>query len=156
MATRLPEVDAVIIGMGWTGGIMAKQLSDAGLSVVGLERGGPRQTDPDFSVPMIRDELRYAVRLQMMMNTERDTLTFRHSPDETALPIRRIGSFLPGEGVGGAGVHWNGVTYRWSPTDHAMRSHYLERYGAAHIPEDMPLQDFGVSYAELEPHYDRF
>ncbi len=37
MATKLKEVDVVIVGMGWTGGIMAKELSDAGLTVVGLE-----------------------------------------------------------------------------------------------------------------------
>jgi gluconate 2-dehydrogenase alpha chain len=91
-----------------------------------------------------------------MMNPERDTMTFRHAPGEQALPIRRIGSFLPGEGVGGAGVHWNGVTYRWSPIDHAIRTHYRERYGTRHIPEDMSLQDFGVSYDELEPYYNRF
>ena len=38
MATRKKPVDAVIIGYGWTGAIMAKTLTDAGLSVVALER----------------------------------------------------------------------------------------------------------------------
>ena len=39
MATRLKEVDAVMIGMGWTGSIMARELTKAGLTVIGLERG---------------------------------------------------------------------------------------------------------------------
>ena len=39
MATRLKEVDAVMVGMGWTGSIMARELTKAGLTVVGLERG---------------------------------------------------------------------------------------------------------------------
>ena len=41
----------MIVGLGWTGGILAKELSQAGLKVVALERGEMRQTDPDFSVP---------------------------------------------------------------------------------------------------------
>jgi len=32
-------VDAVIVGLGWTGGILAKELTEAGLQVVALERG---------------------------------------------------------------------------------------------------------------------
>jgi gluconate 2-dehydrogenase alpha chain len=156
VATTLKEVDVVLVGMGWTGGILAKELSDAGLSVVGLERGASRSTDPDFSVPMIRDELRYAVRQELMQNAERDTISFRNNVKQTALPIRRLGSFLPGEGVGGAGVHWNGVTWRWSRIDHAIRTFYEERYGADFVPGDMVLQDWGISYEELEPYYDRF
>jgi Choline dehydrogenase and related flavoproteins len=30
MATKLKEVDAVIVGLGWTGGILAKELAEAG------------------------------------------------------------------------------------------------------------------------------
>ena len=39
MVTKLKEVDAVIVGIGWTGGILAKELAEAGLKVVALERG---------------------------------------------------------------------------------------------------------------------
>ena len=156
MAKKLPEVDVVVVGLGWTGGILAKELSEAGMKVVALERGVQRHTDPDFSVPMIRDELRYAVRHEMMQNTARDTITFRNRPTEPALPMRQLGSFLPGEGVGGAGVHWNGITWRWNEIDHALHSHYQQHYGRSFIPKDMPLQDWGVSYAELEPYYDKF
>ena len=92
MTTRLKEVDVVIVGLGWTGGILAKELSEAGMHVVALERGGMRSTNPDFAIPQIRDELKYAVRNHLMMNTARDTLTFRHSPSEPALPMRQLGS----------------------------------------------------------------
>jgi gluconate 2-dehydrogenase alpha chain len=51
MATRLPEVDVVIVGLGWTGGILAKELGETGLSIVALERGKPRDTNPDFMMP---------------------------------------------------------------------------------------------------------
>ena len=49
-----PKVDAVVVGMGWTGSIMAIELADAGLTVVGLERGENRDTYPDFAYPKTR------------------------------------------------------------------------------------------------------
>ncbi len=156
MARRLPETDVVIVGLGWTGGILAKELAEAGMKVVALERGAMRRPEEDFAVPRIRDELRFGSRHDLMMNTQQDTLTIRNNPDEEALPMRRLGSFLPGEGVGGAGSHWNGVTWRWGDMELQIRSKYTERYGAAFIPEDMNLQDWGVTYAELEPYYDKF
>lgn len=110
MATKLKEVDVVIVGLGWTGGILAKELSAAGLKVVALERGGMRDTAKDYAVPRIRDELRYVHRHDLMMNTAKDTLTIRNNPAQEALPMRRLGSFLPGEGVGGSAVHWSGGT----------------------------------------------
>jgi gluconate 2-dehydrogenase alpha chain len=155
MATKLKEVDVVIVGLGWTGGILAKELSQAGLKVVALERGGERSAD-DYALPNIRDELRYVVRHDLMMNTARDTLTIRNNPSQEALPMRRLGSFLPGEVVGGSGVHWSGHTWRWTDFEFKVRSHHEERYGAKFIPEDMTIQDWGITYAELEPYYDRF
>jgi gluconate 2-dehydrogenase alpha chain len=156
MATKLKDVDVVIIGLGWTGGILAKELSQAGMKVVALERGANRSTNPDFSIPMIRDELKYAVRNSLMQNPARDTLTFRNRQADTALPMRRLGSFLPGEGVGGAGVHWNGINWRWTEIDHAIRSYYEQRHGKSFIPADMPIQDWPVTYQELEPYYEKF
>ncbi len=156
MATKLKEVDVVIVGLGWTGGILSKELAEAGLKVVALERGAPRSTRERYSLPNIRDELRYVVRHDLMMNTARDTLTIRNNPPQEALPMRRLGSFLPGEVVGGSGVHWSGHTWRWTDMEFKIRSKYEERYGKKFIPDDMTIQDWGITYAELEPYYDRF
>src|SRR5207302_4749809 len=103
MATKLKEVDVVIVGLGWTGGILAKELTEAGLKVVALERGASRATENDFAVPNVRDELRYVIRHELMQNAARDTLTIRNNSSQEALPMRRLGSFLPGDGVGGSG-----------------------------------------------------
>ena len=70
--------------------------------------------------------------------------------------MRRLGSFLPGEGVGGSGVHWSGHTWRWTDMEFKVRSMYEERYGKKFIPDDMTIQDWGITYAELEPYYDKF
>src|SRR5882724_1051258 len=155
-AAPLKPVDAVVIGMGWAGSIMASELAAAGLRVVGLERGATRTTHADFVLPQVHDELRYASHHELMQDLARETITFRNRSDQLALPMREYGSFLLGDGLGGAGTHWNGQTFRFLPQDFRARSFYAERYGQEFIPAGMNLQDWGVSYDELEPHYDRF
>ena len=156
MATMLKETDAVVIGVGWTGSILARELTKAGLNVVGLERGNKRMPRENFTIPSVRDDLKYAVRQELFQDAQLETVSLRHSPNETALPIRRWGSFLPGTDLGGAGAHWNGMTWRWLPSDHKLRSHLTERYGKNAIPEEMTIEDLPVSYDELEPYYDKF
>ena len=156
MAITLKETDAVVIGVGWTGSILARELTKAGLNVVGLERGAKRMPRENFTIPSVRDDLKYAVRQELFQDTQLETVSLRHSPAETALPIRRLGSFLPGTDLGGAGAHWNGMTWRWLPSDHKLRSHLTERYGKNAIPAEMTIEDMPVSYDELEPFYDKF
>src|SRR3954463_4385202 len=156
MARKLKQVDAVLVGMGWTGSIMARELTKAGLSVVGLERGAYRSPSEDFALPGIRDELKYRLRFQLMLDNATETVTMRHTSDEAALPMRRWGAFPLGDGVGGAGTHWNGVTWRNIPSEFVLRSHLEQRYGKKAIPADLTIQDWGVTYDELEPYYERF
>jgi gluconate 2-dehydrogenase alpha chain len=156
MTIMLKETDAVVIGVGWTGSILARELTKAGLNVVGLERGAKRMPRTDFTIPSVRDDLKYAVRQELFQDTQMETVSLRHAPADTALPIRRLGSFLPGTDLGGAGVHWNGMTWRLLPSDHKLRSHLTERYGKNAISPEMTIEDFPVSYDELEPYYDKF
>ena len=156
MATKLPHTDVVIIGLGWTGSILAHELTQAGLRVTAIERGPWRDTATDFSVNYIQDELRYAVHHDLFLRPQQETLTFRNNSAQTALPVRTWGSFMPGNGVGGAGVHWNGQHWRFLPTDFTVRSHLTERYGAKFLPPDTTIQDWGVTYEELEPFYQQF
>ena len=148
-----PHVDAVIIGFGWTGAIMAKELTEAGLKVVALERGPSRDTYPEGAYPGSIDELTHNSRHVLFQDMAKSTLTIRHKIDQEAVPYRQLGAFLPGTGVGGAGLHWSGCHWRVLPEELRMRSHYEERYGKGFIPEDMTLQDWGVTYDELEPHF---
>jgi gluconate 2-dehydrogenase alpha chain len=156
MPTRKKSVDAVIIGYGWTGAIMAKTLTDEGLSVVALERGPARDTAPDFEYPRIIDELKHGIRGDLWQPLAKETVTVRHSPNDVASPYRQYGSFVLGTGVGGSGVHWNGMLWRASPEDLRLRSHIEHRYGKKFIPEDMTIQDYPVTFEELEPHFDHF
>ena len=147
----LPAVDVVIVGGGWTGLLMAKELgSRTARSVVVLERGGPPKSD-DYSNDM--DELDYAIRYRMMQDLSLETVTLRHAPGQRALPLRQHGSFLYGSGVGGAGEHWSAVSLRNLPDTFEIFSRTIEKYGASRLPEDHSIQDWGVTYDQLEPHY---
>jgi len=128
-------------------------VSRTSLNVLALERGKP-QSLADYAMDM--DELDYNIRLRMMQNIAEETITHRHTLGATAVPVRQYGSFLPGTGLGGAGSHWNGLTWRLLPSDHNLRTHLTQRYGQSAIPSEMTIEDFPVSYDELEPYYDHF
>lgn len=156
MAIKKKPVDVVCVGFGWVGSIMAQELTDEGLNVLALERGQWRETYPDFAYPKMMDELRYSVRHELQQDLSKETLTFRWKPDQQALPMRQLGSFLLGTDVGGAGVHWNGQYFRALPDDLRYRSWVIERYGRDKIPEGMTIQDWGITYDELEPHFTKW
>ena len=156
MARKLPHKDAVVIGLGWTGSILAHELCDAGLEVAAIERGPWRSAASNFAPNYAQDELRYRIRHELFLRPDQTTFTFRNNMAQTALPIRSWGAFMPPNGVGGGGVHWNAETWRFLPTDFVLKSHLTQRYGARFLPADMTIQDWGVTFDELEPHYDRF
>ncbi|MFJ7825958.1 GMC family oxidoreductase [Psychrobacillus sp. NPDC096623] len=153
MVTKLPKVDVVTIGVGWSAGIIAAELTKKGKKVVGLERGKERKTEDYY---MAHDELRYAVRHEMMQDLSKETITFRNNDKMRSLPMRSYGSFLLGVGVGGSGAHWNGQNFRFLPYDFELRSKTIEKYGADKIPADMTIQDWGITYDEIEPYYDQY
>jgi gluconate 2-dehydrogenase alpha chain len=155
MATTLKPVDVVLVGFGWTGAILGQQFCDAGLNVLALERGPWRDTPTDFATGFAQDELRYMWRHHLFQNVADETLTIRNSVSQQALPMRHLGSFLLGTGVGSGGVHWNGQIWRFLPTDFLTKSHNEQRYGKA-ATADLTVQDWGITYEELEPHYDTF
>ena len=102
MATLLPRKDVVIMGLGWTGSILAHELTEAGLDVLAIERGPWRDTASDFNIGYMADELRFAIRRDLFLQPSQEAITMRNDISQTALPMRDYGSFLPGAGVGGA------------------------------------------------------
>jgi gluconate 2-dehydrogenase alpha chain len=152
MATKLPNRTIVMIGGGFTSGLAARQLVSTGVDIVVLERGIDRTYTAADEIPMQRDELRWAIHHANAQNIARETYTLRHNARDTALPARRLEAFIPGEGVGGAANHWNGQSWRWAEYDPVLRTHLEQRYGK--LPSDLTVQDWGVTYAELERYHD--
>jgi len=149
--TNLKPVDVAIIGGGWTGLLMAKEITEkTALSVAVFERGGPHSI-AGYALTM--DEVDYFIRLRLMQSIADETITHRHAPGNPSVPMRQYGSYLPGTGVGGSGEHWGGLSFRYLPDIFTLRTHLTERHGAAKLPPDLAVQDWGVTYDDLEPLY---
>ena len=142
------KTDVVIVGVGAAGGILAAELGKAGMKVIGLERG-PRLATADFTA---HDELRYFQRQDLRPNVKRQPITWRPNANTRAnpLPVQNYGNQ-----AGGGTVHYGAVSWRFHEDDFHARSHTIDRYGASAIPQDSSLADWPLSYADLEPHYDR-
>src|ERR1700694_4884624 len=149
--TNLKPVGVAIIGGGWTGLLMAKEITaSTSKSVAVFERGIPRKME-DYAVTM--DELDHNIRRRMMQNTAEETITHRHSLKDSAVPVRQHGSFHPGTGTGGAGEPWGGGSLRFLTDVFTLRTHLLQKHGAAKLPEDLSIQDWAVTYDDLETRY---
>jgi gluconate 2-dehydrogenase alpha chain len=145
MATE--KTDVVIVGVGAAGGILAAELAKAGMKVIGLERG-PRLKTQDFQL----DELRYFERQDLRPNVKRQPITWRPNTNARAA---RTAEQNNGNQAGGGTVHYGTLSWRLHENDFRARSATVERYGEKAIPEDSSLADWPLSYADLEPFYDR-
>lgn len=151
--TILPKKDVVLVGYGAAAGPMSAELSKAGFSVLALERGEYRDL-PDFA-PSQFDTLRFVSRKEMVPSIREFPLTFRGSEDEVARPMQHVGAST----VGGASVHWSGQSWRFYEDDFRVKSTIEEMYTPeqlAHLEEDgANIQDWPISYDDLEPFYEK-
>jgi choline dehydrogenase-like flavoprotein len=96
-------VDFVVVGSGAAGGVMARELSQAGFTVVVLEQG-PRFTSADFE----HDELKYSFLNGITNSPEINPQTFRDDPSRTAQRPRMGNSVVYARMVGGSSNHFHG------------------------------------------------
>src|SRR5699024_4989872 len=153
MVIKHDKVDVVIVGTGWAGGVMAAELGKAGKKVVIIERGEFRETQDYVGV---KDELRFTNRFDMMQNLSHETITSRNTLDEDALPFRTQDERSVRTDACGGSVHCAGATYRWLPYYFKIYSQTVERYGKNKIPGGMTIQDWGITYDEMERYYDKW
>ncbi|HUG97586.1 MAG TPA: GMC family oxidoreductase [Gammaproteobacteria bacterium] len=140
LAQREP-VDFVVIGSGSAGGILAKELSVAGFSVVVLEQGRYRRT-AEFS----HDELAVLFNDEYVGGMRGpDPQTFRSDETEVAA-VPDFPAAYYARMVGGSSVHFSANFWRLRPVDFKERS-LLGAVGGA------DLVDWPIDYDELEPWY---
>jgi len=134
------EVDFLIIGAGASGGIMAKELSTAGFSVVVLEQG-PYLREKDFQ----HDEIKNTVLGALTNHPSHQPQTHRASKSEPARLLKQ--KYLQyGRQVGGGSVHFTANYWRLWESDFQQKSKWGGVPGAV-------LADWPITYAELEPYY---
>lgn len=141
------HVNAVVIGAGAGGGVVAKELTEAGLTVVLFERGRWQDyEDHDH------DEL-ISQRTRVLGNA--------FGPDnERYRRVVKMGeswrTVVPNHGaynnnaacVGGGTLSYGAMAWRFMEQDFRMKS----IYGAL---EGSTLEDWPISYDDLEPYYEK-
>jgi choline dehydrogenase-like flavoprotein len=143
----LKHVNALIVGAGAGGGVVAKELATAGLSVVLLERGNWYS-----AADCRKDDLR---------NQRTTVLGNAFGPDEDRNPRvvvddRGESIVWPSESaysnnaacVGGGTFSYGAQAWRYLEKDFRMRSTYGVVAGST-------LEDWPIAYSDLEPYYEK-
>lgn len=134
-------VDFAVVGSGAAGGVLARELSQAGFDVVVLEQG-PRLTPSDFR----HDELDYWLANGLTNKPLTNPQTFRRDPTATAERTVDTPCLTYARLVGGSSVHFTGNYWRFHEIDFHERSVLGEISGTG-------FADWPIEYAELEPYY---
>jgi len=135
------SVDFVVVGSGAAGGVMARELSQAGFEVVVMEQG-PRLGPGDFE----HDELKYWYLNGIMNKPGESPQTFRKLPTDEARRVQGLNALWYARIVGGSSNHFTANFWRLRPVDFKERS----------LLGDIPgtgFADWPISYDELEPYY---
>ena len=136
------EVDFVVVGSGAAGGIIAKELAEAGHSVVQLEQG-PHLQAADFH----HDEWAIFGNHELTWNHRQGhPQTFRKTEGETAVVRDRVCDYA--HNVGGSSVHFSGNFWRLRPID------FIEASVRGTVP-GTNFTDWPIRYEDLEPYYTR-
>ncbi len=141
------HVNAVVVGSGAGGGVVAKELSTAGLTVVLFERGDWAKYDDHTN-----DEL---------TSQRIPVLGYHYGPDERHPRVNidihgNKRTVLPHEGgyngiaacVGSGTVSYAAMAWRFKEEDFKMKSTY------GHV-EGSTIADWPISYEDLEPYYEK-
>jgi len=134
-------VDFVVVGSGAAGGIIARELSQAGFTVLVFEQG-PRLDSADFE----HDELKYTFLHGITNSPEASPQTFRSDPTAMARRPDHVNPLIYARLVGGSSNHFTANFWRFHEVDFHEHSLLGDIPGAA-------LADWPISYQDLEPYY---
>jgi choline dehydrogenase-like flavoprotein len=140
-------IDAVVVGSGAGGGIVAKELATAGWNVVLLERGpwlksfGHLETRDGWTTSLSGAPFGPAPdEVRTVRASDRD-------PARVVKPREGLHGTLPAC-VGGGSVYYGAMAWRFHPETFRLRSHFGHIDGAN-------LTDWPIAYDELEPYYEK-
>lgn len=151
-ATEKNTYDAIVVGSGISGGWAAKELSEKGLKVLLLERGGPMDhpkyptasMDPwefphrgALTKEEIADQYVQSRHYSFKEDTKHFYIKDKENPYEE---IKRFDWIRPNV-VGGRSLLWARASYRWMDTD--FEANAKDGYGV----------DWPIRYKDLEPWY---
>jgi choline dehydrogenase-like flavoprotein len=149
--------DVLVIGSGASGGWVAKEAAERGLTVLMLEAGPPRVPTRDFTEHIWPYQLKYrGFGNQRQLLRTQPVQRLCYACDEYShqffvndlehpytFPADKPFMWIRGRQVGGKTFCWARESYRFS--DNEFKAASRDGYG----------EDWPISYKELEPYYDR-
>lgn len=148
--------DTLVIGSGASGGWVAKELAERGLTVLMLEAGPPRVPTRDFTEHVWPYQLKFrGFGNQAQLLRTQPVQRLCYACDEYShqffvndlehpytFPVDKPFMWIRGRQVGGKTFCWARESYRFS--DNEFKAARRDGYG----------EDWPISYKELEPYYD--
>ncbi|UCF35591.1 MAG: GMC family oxidoreductase [Acidobacteriota bacterium] len=145
---KADKVDAVIVGSGASGAVLAKELALAGLQVVVLERG-PKLNPEDFKLHDEQISHGYGMTRPAIGGEDpRNPREFRYQGEEnfSVLYPHEWGYSAQAAAVGGGQFFYGGLMWRRPPIEFRMKTEY------GHL-EGTTLEDWPFSFEEIEPYF---
>src|SRR5581483_11644283 len=143
----LKRVNAVVVGAGAGGGIVAKELACAGFSVVLLERGA-WNTAYDCRKDDLRNQRSFYLGCAFGPDERSPRVLVDSSGRERIVYPTSWEYSNNAACVGGGTLSYGAMAWRFMEKDFRMRS----TYGAV---EGSTLEDWPISYQDLEPYYEK-
>ena len=157
MPARHKTYDVLIVGSGASGGWVAKEVAERGLSVLMLEAGPPRVPTRDFTEHVWPYQLKFrgfGDHQRLLQNQPVQRLCYacdeyshqffvNDHENPYTFPADKPFMWIRGRQVGGKTFCWARESYRYS--DNEFKAASRDGYG----------EDWPISYRELAPYYDR-
>jgi choline dehydrogenase-like flavoprotein len=143
----LKHVNAIIVGSGAGGGVVAKELSEAGLTVVLLERG-KWYTAFDDRKDDLRNQRTCVLGNSFGPDDRNPRVYVDRSGREQTVDSRHWGYSNNAACVGGGTLSYGAMAWRFMEKDFRLRSTYGTVQGST-------LDDWPITYDDLEPYYEK-
>ena len=144
----LKHVNAVIVGSGAGGGVVAKELASAGMSVALLERG-KSYSAADCRKDDLRNQRTSVLGNGFGPDDERNPRVLVDEQGRERVLVASEGGYSNNAAcVGGGTFSYGAQAWRFMEKDFRMRS----TYGAV---EGSTLEDWPIGYQDLEPYYEK-